>query len=959
MTETHATKVRQRRIIIDGVIFQLQAQRPLGISRIWKGLLPELINALPDHSIIMLQRSGYPSGIAGINELAIPPYYGYMQTSGMDADDTMLSQVCKNLGADIFLSTYYTYAPGIKNMLLMYDMIPEVMGFDLSQSEWVSKKRAIARANSFVAISHSTKNDLIKFYSVSPEKISVAHCGVSPEFHPAPYDEIISFNNTHGLKVPYFLLSGNRGLYKNSTAFLQALAGMPLREECEVVSLGGESQPLPEEQQWLSKVKMRFIPWQDVKGLRAAYSGALALIYLSRYEGFGLPVAEAMACGCPVITTRLSSLPEVGGEAVLYADPDSAEDITVALNKVVNSITLTQLVHAGIERAHTFTWRSMAENMAQVILFENKQGYSLFESVATKEPLQSQTEKDHAELLFISPDVQISEGLEADSLLREKNDLRFYSPKDGIIVVDRARWEEAQAYEERTWLVLNRSTDDDRNVYHSQQFNFYSSIKGKTFENVIELGSGPFTNLRLILEHIRAKNIYLLDPLAERYLDHPHCTYKYRQLRDQPVQLINSSIEDFNPPVQFDLVVMINVLEHCFHVPTIIRKVLGMLSPGGIFIFHDKLYTHQSIVPEKRYDAGHPLRVRGEIIMQFLKQNFITLYEHSAYDSSNDVPMIYFIGEQQPLEIIHKDIAIPIIPGKQNLQIIIAYRGIPHAPEWATGDSLARAFRRLGHRVSEYGNYYQTAQKLNQEALPEKADLLVYCECNDSDPQYTELKKLHAQTKVYWDFDTENHPQFSMDFIQDMQFDIVFFANKNFADQFNQINPRAIFLPYAFDDEHFFPITTKPKTTDVALIGSSFPERLAFIEKLQQAGLQVKIFSGKYMEKYVEAINDLKIHLNYYPSGGRGLLVARVWETIGCGTLLLTERADFIEDFFTDGEHVVLFETVEDCKEKLRYLLTHDTEREQIARQGWLHGLQFHTYVSRAQEIIDVIDRTQ
>jgi glycosyltransferase involved in cell wall biosynthesis len=94
--------------------------------------------------------------------------------------------------------------------------------------------------------------------------------------------------------------------------------------------------------------------------LQAAYSGAIALAYPSRYEGFGLPVLEAMACSCPAITCRNSSIPEVGGEAVVYVDPDSVEQMHQALLEVQQPAVRQRLVALGLAQAQQFSWTQMA-----------------------------------------------------------------------------------------------------------------------------------------------------------------------------------------------------------------------------------------------------------------------------------------------------------------------------------------------------------------------------------------------------------------------------------------------------------------------------------------------------------------------------------------------------------------------------------------------------------------------
>jgi len=289
------------------------------------------------------------------------------------------------------------------------------------------------------------------------------------------------------------------------------------------------------------------------------------------------------------------------------------------------------------------------------------------------------------------------------------------------------------------------------------------------------------------------------------------------------------------------------------------------------------------------------------------------------------------------------------------MHILISYRGVPHARGRETGACLARAFRQLGYSIYEYGNYYGSTERLSNDKPPSAVDLLVYCECNDSDPQYTELKNLDAGCKVYWDFDVHTHPARTLLFALRMRFDHIFFANKLYEGSFRKINSQTHFLPYAFDDEYLRPIPNIQKTVGVGLCGSPYPTRVALIEQLRQSGIDARLFSGVYGEDMVHLINSFKIHLNYNPEWGRGILNSRVWETIGCGTLLLTQSEDFIELFFCDHEHLSLYQDTGDCIRLARYWLDHPDEREQIAQAGHEYGLEHHTYVARARTMLDTV----
>ena len=240
-------------------------------------------------------------------------------------------------------------------------------------------------------------------------------------------------------------------------------------------------------------------------------------------------------------------------------------------------------------------------------------------------------------------------GEEAKRLLDQKNDIKFYNENEsGIHRVDKERWSEAQEYEKDTW-ISNPHLDDDRNSEHFLRFDSLQKILEiqNTYENIIELGCGPFTNLRLMSPIIKPKKIKLLDPLINEYLKLPNCTYKNNTLNGCPVDFINSPIEEYKSEIKYDLVIMINVIEHCYDVELIFQKINSILKKDGIFIFSDVFFENGYEMANNTYDAGHPLRL-SKTKLDFLLEDYETIYEkyyHGLYsqDWRND---IYYIGKK-------------------------------------------------------------------------------------------------------------------------------------------------------------------------------------------------------------------------------------------------------------------------------------------------------------------------
>jgi SAM-dependent methyltransferase len=247
----------------------------------------------------------------------------------------------------------------------------------------------------------------------------------------------------------------------------------------------------------------------------------------------------------------------------------------------------------------------------------------------------------------VSPEethIQTFSGKDAEDKIKEQNDLIYLDSDGGIHNVPKERWYSAQKYENLTWKGTLSS--DDRNFDHMSKFEDLICIKDyiKKAGSIIELGCGPFTNVRL---YDTDANITLLDPLINNYLNIENCPYRDGKMKGRDVSLISSPIEEFNTSDKYDIIVMINVIEHCFSVDLIFNKILEILKPGGIFIFSDVYFNEAEFVASRIYDAGHPLKL-SEIRMNNFLSNFSNIFEkryHKLHDQDwrNDV---YFVGKK-------------------------------------------------------------------------------------------------------------------------------------------------------------------------------------------------------------------------------------------------------------------------------------------------------------------------
>ncbi len=269
---------------------------------------------------------------------------------------------------DIVHETYYTptaFGRGRRRITTVHDMIHEVFAGEFPDAADVTaaKRAAVDRADHVICVSENTRRDLVRIFDIDPERTSVVHLGHSIT---AGSDRAA---DATGRAKPSLLYVGNRKGYKNFKLLLRAYANSPVLQDFELIAFGGHP-PLPDEQQEICRLRIadrvRFESGSD-QALAAHYRAAAAFVCPSKYEGFGLPPLEAMSHGCPVVCSNGGSIPEVVGDAGVYFDPNSAEELRTALERVVTTQGLQDDLRArGHSRLAAFSWDKCAAETAQI-----------------------------------------------------------------------------------------------------------------------------------------------------------------------------------------------------------------------------------------------------------------------------------------------------------------------------------------------------------------------------------------------------------------------------------------------------------------------------------------------------------------------------------------------------------------------------------------------------------------
>ncbi len=369
------------RVYIDGLIYGMQAHG--GIGRCFTEIINRVAEVNEDIEFLLAPpwktKGELPSG-GRIRVLHEPSFPAVLPKSISKRIKRGLKEKYYNqLAPHVFHSTYYTPNPfpNTKTVVTVHDFIDERSFCTMSGNgaDFVALKRQrIEEADAVIAVSETVRQDVMNYTDAAPEKVWVARHGINDffrNFKPTDAD-VSSFRSAIKCKKPFWLFVGRRLRYKNFNTVLRAwvefdrVFGM----STQLIAVGPDI-PLEESQidflvRNSRESDLRILVDVSDKELATAYHEATALIFPSLFEGFGIPIIEAMASECPVIASDIPVFHEVAGNCASFFDPHSSDDLVEAMQDVWNSSIGKNLIEAGKKRQSCFTWNAASKIIAQV-----------------------------------------------------------------------------------------------------------------------------------------------------------------------------------------------------------------------------------------------------------------------------------------------------------------------------------------------------------------------------------------------------------------------------------------------------------------------------------------------------------------------------------------------------------------------------------------------------------------
>ncbi|HMA76768.1 MAG TPA: glycosyltransferase family 1 protein [Candidatus Krumholzibacteriaceae bacterium] len=330
---------------------------PTGIARYINGLISAFSDEIEDHRKLILyyklSRLHKRSSWSRPENLKVREYYkSYWPVS-------------KNVDIIHGLDVWVPFWSNVKKVVTIHDLlILKQIGNEIASEKFHHRKERLYKkiskqADCFITVSESTKRDLVNLLNVSPDKVNVVYHGVDESFFPQENAVVSRVRNKYGLKRDYLLFVGTISERKNTERLVEAFSRSKASSYLDLVLAGTVSykgdKTLRAVKKYHLDSKVKILGFVEEDDLPALYSGAIGFVFPTLYEGFGLPVLEAMACATPVLAGNKGAVPEISGNLAIYVNPLDTCEITEAIDRLPE--TPQSQIARCVDHANSFTWK--------------------------------------------------------------------------------------------------------------------------------------------------------------------------------------------------------------------------------------------------------------------------------------------------------------------------------------------------------------------------------------------------------------------------------------------------------------------------------------------------------------------------------------------------------------------------------------------------------------------------